>query len=131
MSQPVRLTAAETEALTHRISNEDVKKRVLAEARVVKLFCETMIAAQFSISLYDGEEWTVKRSTDVNKIMEAIQTTDMDNLRVRAPCGEHMGDCLFIYGNSASEVINDYHTALEEWMGPVTEYTDMLAARGE
>jgi hypothetical protein len=125
-----KLTAAEQKALKDRIENTAHKQRQADELAVFKLTCETIIAAGYAVSLSDGEEWTVKASTDVAELVAAAQTTDGDTLRVwdRA---KPLGFVSFVYGNSASEVIADYSCAHEELLKPVTAFCDELEAQGK
>ena len=49
-----------------------------------------------SISVYDGEEWQVKRSTGYKEIKEAIESVDESQLRLRNSDGEIVGWALII-----------------------------------
>jgi hypothetical protein len=129
-----QLTAAEALALKVRIANEPHKQRIADELSVVRVLCETAIAAGYAVSLSDGEEWTVKSSRNVDEIVAAAQTTDSDTLRVRDIENKLIvGDVCFVYGNSASEVVCDYTTGekMEAIMGFVNKFTDKLEAEGK
>lgn len=127
----VQLSQAQKDHATKNC-HPSVADRVLYELRVLKMVCEVAIEAGHTVSLQDGEEWTVQRSRDVNELVAAAQTTDMDRLRIRRSdeVGTPLGTVLFVYGNSAGEVIADYHVSLEELLTPVIEYTDSLIERG-
>ena len=126
----VRLTPAEKAHAEKHCSSDEARARCAGELRVLKMTCEVAIEAGYSVSLQDGEEWTVQRSTDVHGLVMAAQTTDMDRLRIRKrdDVGTVVGTILFVYGNSPCEVICDYHTSLEELLKPVTEYCYSLDA---
>lgn len=129
-----RLTPAETEALRKRLSNETVLKRCANELRVLKMTCELAVKAGYEVSLSDGEEWTVKQSQDVSALVEAAQSTDMGILRIREKGDRSpLGDIVFIYGNSGSEVINDYtdNHLMRELLKPVEAYCETLSEKGE
>lgn len=61
-----------------------------------------------TVSVYDGEEWALKRSTDAAAIFAAMATTDADTLRVREADGEHFGTFWLVYGNGPGELIADH-----------------------
>lgn len=123
----VQLSEAQKAAATRNV-HPAVVERVLAELRVLKMVCEVAIEAGHCVSLQDGEEWTVKRSINVDELVAAAQTTDMDRLQIRKidEVSTCLGTVLFVYGNSGGEVIADYSCALEDFLAPVTEYTDYL-----
>lgn len=127
-----RLTPAENAALARRISNETVRIRCANELRVLKMVCEGAIAAGYSVSLFDCEEWVVKKSRDVSELVEAAQSTDEDTLRIWEGDVSH-GVVYFVYGNSGSEVINDNtdNAVINGLLKPVMAYCDRLAEKGE
>lgn len=59
-----------------------------------------------TLSVNDGEEWTVKRSQDKTAILQALATTDADLLKVRTADGLELGDVLLIWGNDC-DLISD------------------------
>jgi UDP-N-acetylglucosamine 2-epimerase len=86
-----------------------IDKRIENEKSVIRSIVGSAIAMGYSVSLYDGEEWTLKQSVDKAALMDAVMTTDHDKLAFRK-LGE-LGVCgsvLLVYGNSASEVIADW-----------------------
>jgi hypothetical protein len=68
------------------------------------------LTAGYSISVCDGEEWTVKRSKDRNEVLNALASTSDDCLRLRNDAGEVIGSVWFIWGNAedGSELAADY-----------------------
>ena len=52
------------------------------------------LAKGYSINVFDGEEWQVKREDRRNEraIIDAAQSVDMATLRIRDENGEHVGD---------------------------------------
>ena len=48
-------------------------------------------AAGFTCSVWDGEEWQIKRSTSLNACMNAVQSVDEAELRFRDSAGEIVG----------------------------------------
>lgn len=98
--------------------------RIKAEGQVAQRLVAHALAQGWSVSVFDSEEWTVKRSRDNAKIMDALFTTDDDRLRFRDEAGEDKGTVWLVYGNAGYEVISDYSTSLEEFMQPVLVYQD-------
>lgn len=81
------------------------------EAVVVRRLVRTALAKGWSISVNDGEEWTVKRSTKRMEILSALATTGGDTLLFRDAEGTNLGRVLLIYQGGQSEgeeVICDY-----------------------
>ena len=74
---------------------------------LVAALVDAALAKGYSVSIYDGEAWTVKRSTDRAELMAAIGTTDMDTLRIRNACGAAVGSVLTVYGNGDWSTIAD------------------------
>ncbi len=133
MTRTVSLTAVELAHAEKHCHGAEARRRCANELRVLKLTCQTAIKAGYSVSLQDGEEWVVKRSTNVHELVMAAQSTDMDRLQIRKidDVATPLGTILFVYGNSGCEVIADYHVSLEELLKPVNAYTDYLSSRGE
>jgi hypothetical protein len=62
---------------------------------------------QLRISVYDGEEYTVKRSRDSTAILGALSTTDSDVLVIRDSANTRLGSILLIGGNDG-DLIADH-----------------------
>lgn len=60
------------------------------------------------MSVHDGEEWAVVKSTNQTAIFEAATATDQSNLRFRLAGGENVGTVFLVFGNSPEELIADY-----------------------
>lgn len=82
------------------------------EAQVAKAFIADMFAHGYKLAVYDGEEYALKASDSEADIIAAMGTTGEDHLFVidpTKPKGERrVGWAFFVYGNAASEVINDH-----------------------
>lgn len=63
-----------------------------------------------TISVNDGEEWTVRRSPRIAEVLEALCTTGEDLLRWRDEDGDHVATFHLVWGNDddGSELIADY-----------------------
>ncbi len=62
----------------------------------------------WTVSVWDSEEWTIKRGNNEAAILDACGNTDFENLRIRDSKGEIMGTLVVIYGNGPGETIADY-----------------------
>lgn len=105
-----------------------VSKALQNERRIVRAIVKDAIADGCVVSVHDGEEWMIKRSSKITHVMGAIMATDSDNLKIRdAATGEHVGTVAFIYGNGSdgAAVIAD-HT-LGERMEKIMERGFKLA----
>jgi hypothetical protein len=80
------------------------------ERGVATRLVRAAINAGFTVSVYDGEEWTVKRSDSEAVILPALATTGYDTLRFRNSAGEHIGSAYLIWDNdpSGEELIADH-----------------------
>lgn len=107
-------------------------KRIEDEKTVVGKIVSNAIKLGYTVSVYDGEEWSVKRSDDKSAIMAAVYTTDMDRLTIRDKAGELIGTVALVYGNSASEVMSDWHDneLMDKVLAPALKYCDQLSAKG-
>lgn len=92
------------------------KYAATGEARIARKLIKAALAAGYCVSVNDGEEWTVKLSTDAKAILDALCTTEADTIVLRhADTKERAGSFWLIYGNDAdgSELIAD-HTDNED-----------------
>jgi hypothetical protein len=88
------------------------KMRLNAERQYVARYVRAALEAGYSLSVFDGEEVTLRRSTDSAAILDAMFTTDGDVLHVYEG-SKRLGWLFFVYGNDPEEVLNDYTTNLE------------------
>jgi hypothetical protein len=80
------------------------------ERGVATRLVRAAINAGYTVSVSDGEEWTVKRSDSEAVILPALATTGYDTLRFRNSAGEHVGSAFLVWGNdeTGEELIADY-----------------------
>ena len=85
----------------------------LPERRVVARLCSAAFAKGYTISINDGEEWTVKTSSSYNEVCAGLATTGEDTLLLRSSEGI-IGRVYLVWGNDAdgSELIADYTDTL-------------------
>ena len=77
------------------------------EARIARKIVKDALANGWTVSVNDGEEWTVKRSADSRAILAALCSTDSDILRLRDEAGDRVGDIMLIWGND-EDLISDH-----------------------
>lgn len=65
------------------------------------------LASGYTISVNDGEEWTVKNSRSRQEILDAMGTTGEDYLMVRTAEGAKIAQYYLIYQNGA-DVVSDW-----------------------
>ena len=82
----------------------------LGERRTATRLVRAALAAGHTVSVHDGEEYTVKRSRNETAILEALASTEADTLVIRDSAGERVGDLCLIWGNDpdGSELIADH-----------------------
>lgn len=95
------------------------------ETRIVNATVRLALANGYTVSVFDGEEYTVKRSSSFREITKAMGTTDEDRIVIRHN-GEHIGSITFVYGNGA-DVLADCSTSLEAFLEPINELIDKLS----
>lgn len=77
-----------------------------AAATIACKLVKALLAEGWTISVYDSEEYTVKRSTSYKAITEALASTEGDILAVRND-GQLLGKIWLIWEND-EDVISDY-----------------------
>lgn len=74
------------------------------------------LAKGYTISVFDGEEWQVKRSRDEQAILNAAQSVDMATLRIRDGSGERVGDVEIIgYDSEAAANADGYDDSVVDY----------------
>jgi hypothetical protein len=69
----------------------------------------------YTVSVWDGEEWQVKRSKDRDTIIDAVKSVEEAQLRIRDQDGNIVGWALVsAYDLQPEETVMDY--GVNEWM---------------
>ena len=104
----------------------NLKQRIAFERKIVRMVAKLAIDAGYSVSLSDGDEWVVKISRDLKRIVAAAMTTDSDILRLSNSDGYYVGRIWFVYGNAGYDVISDHtaNDAIESLLAPVSAYIE-------
>jgi hypothetical protein len=81
------------------------------EKTIAKKLVELAIEQGYTVSVFDGEEYPVKRSRNVEVIINALGSTDHDTLTIRKPeqlaKDVPVGSIVLIWGNDR-DLISDY-----------------------
>lgn len=77
------------------------------ERAIAERLVADCIAQGYELSVCDGEEWTVKRSTDAKQVMDALFSTGEDFLRLFKGV-EKIGQFTLISGNDGWDLIADW-----------------------
>jgi hypothetical protein len=87
-------------------------KRQDVERKIARKIIEDAIAAGYTIDVFDGEDYPLKDSADVEAILGAMFSTDDDRLYLCK--GKSVGWVWLIYGNSGWDVISDHTISIED-----------------
>ncbi|ARK07588.1 hypothetical protein LAV_00213 [Sphingobium phage Lacusarx] len=80
------------------------------EAAVARRLVRKALEAGYTISVDDGEDVTVARSTDRKAILEALATTGADTLIIRDATGARLGSLYLVYQNGPGEELIADHS---------------------
>jgi hypothetical protein len=76
------------------------------EKNIIKLVIEGALRRNWVISVYDGEEWPLKRARDAAAILKETAATDETVYSFRDAEGTQLGRMYFVHGND-HDVISD------------------------
>lgn len=76
--------------------------------KAYKTLVRNALTAGFTVSVFDGEEWPVKRSANEAEIYAAIEAVDEAQLRIRDAGGNYIGWALVVNGLEDDELVADY-----------------------
>lgn len=86
----------------------DLAARIGREKTIALALVAAILKRGYRISVNDGEEWVVIRSTSRDEIVSALFSTDEDYIHLRGENGEKLGYFYLVYGNDGWDVISDY-----------------------
>lgn len=120
-------TAAAKAALAR--GSSETHQRITIEGRVVGKLVDHALATGHTVSVQDGEDVVLTRSTNRAAILAACFSTDEDRLFFYAGnAPQRFGYVYLVYGNSGFDVISDYGSkdldAFSAWMKPVEDYAE-------
>lgn len=97
------------------------------EEVIVKAIIESALCRGYSISIFDGEEVAIAKSTDPEAILKKMFATDAEELIVYDHHCVRRGTAYLIYGNDGHDVISDHTLGLEAILRPVLELAQRLS----
>lgn len=111
-----------------------VRARQAIEKRIAVAAIDQLLAAGFSLGVYDGEEITIHHSKDKKAIVKALFTTDEDRIFVyfddTNPNDTRPNAWVYlVYGNDGYDVISDYTVNLEEHLTAARALADEIEAK--
>lgn len=104
-------------------------KRIRIEGRIASALVAAILSQGLTISVNDGEEWSVKRSTDRATIFAELFATDQDTIVARNAEGAKLGWFMLIYGNDGYDVISDY--SANDWSESIWEGLQPIMDKAE
>ena len=117
----------------HWVKEEDIRQRILIERAIIRRAVRDILAARdgaYCISVYDGEEYPVKRSRDLDQIMADIGQCDEETIVVRhvGEKGTKVGSIYLVYGNDGWDVIADHTDSplMGELLAEANRLADLL-----
>ena len=100
------------------------------ERAVVEQVIDDLLAANFEITVDDGEEDVLEKSWDKRLILDAMFTTDEDWLKAYLPGQAYWtGWVRLIYGNDGHDVVADHTLNLTDTLATSSKLADDLAAQ--
>lgn len=87
--------------------NDLNKYAPIAAVKSATRLVDAALASGYTVSVNDGEEWTVKKSTDRKVILDAMGTTGEDRLMVRNAAGDKIA-CYYLIYQNGSDVLSDW-----------------------
>lgn len=80
------------------------------ERRVTRKLCYAALDMGYTLSVWDGEEWTLTHAWRLRDVLAALCTTGMDVVRINHAHGPSAGRFWLVWGNAedGSELIADH-----------------------
>lgn len=106
--------------------DSSVRFRRLIELALVRRLVGDLLAAGYTITVDDGDDRPVKKSTDVEAIVDAVFAVDECYLYVHDSKPKAFAWVRLILGNTGWDSINDHTVNLEEVLKGTNHYADQL-----
>ena len=102
----------------------NIVTRQMIEKGIAKRVVRSAIAAGYTVSLWGGGEYAVKRSRKLSEIVGAMFAVDEESLEIRNDEGGLIGIVWMVYGNDGFDAINDYPATetMEKLLRDADEY---------
>ena len=107
----------------------EISTRQMIEKGIAKRVVRAAIEAGYTVSLYDGGEYTVKRSRKLPEVMRAMMTVDEESLEFRDSEGGLIGTAWFVYGNDGWDALADFTATetMERLLLDANKYAESMA----
>ena len=103
----------------------NIEQRIAIEKQIVEKIVVDALAAGFKLSVFDGEQTAISKSTDKDKILAELFACDEEYLRFWKD-GNHVGSVYLVYGNDGWDVVCDHHLCLDDVLKGATELANQL-----
>lgn len=108
-----------------------VLDRRTVEVLICRRMAESLIGQGYVLSVWDGEEYAVKHSADVEAVMQNLLACDEEIVRVSlrdtvTGATKSQGTVTLVYGNDGWDLIADHAVGLTEALADVTAYAASL-----
>lgn len=90
------------------MTNATLNHVSLDDARAARKLVRLILSREYFISVYDGEDWPIKRSRAFRNILANMGATSEEWLSLHDANGNRIGAFLLVWGNSGEELIADY-----------------------
>jgi hypothetical protein len=113
--------------------HKDLARRLRMEKRMATGLVKACLDLGFSISINNGEDWEIRKSTNSRKIMAAMFTTDEEYLVIHDEADKKRGWFFLVYGNDGWDLISDYSandTCDMIWNETLSPLSDKVQAGG-
>jgi hypothetical protein len=80
----------------------------ITEQQALRALVSIIVAQGYSVSVNDGGDWPVKRSSDIAEICDAASAVGEALLRLRGRDGATGGVIDLVFGNAPDERISDH-----------------------
>jgi hypothetical protein len=76
--------------------------------KAYKSLVKFALANNAKVSVWDGEEWAIKQSTKYTDIIDAIESVDIAEIRLRDNNGDVLGWAQIVLGLADDETVSDF-----------------------
>lgn len=94
--------------MTRTIDKPALSVSETQEREVVRAILDGIVAEGYVFSIFDGGEWVLRRSSNIEAALALMFSSDGDIVHVRTRTGERVGSINLIYGNAPWEVVQDH-----------------------
>jgi len=86
------------------------------ERAIAQRIVDFVLAQECTMSVYDGEEMVVKKSSDRQAILDALATTESDIIHFHNAAGSRLGWVHLVWGNDCDLISDSADNADTTWL---------------